>query len=245
MKTEREGHKIVYLKGDIYVFGGWNQNNNNLIKSVDKYSLTSKTWSQIAKINDDCISFSLCAFIDKIFVIGGFIDGIRISSCLQFNTSNNVWKIVSKMNEARLSSVCAIFEERIVACGGFSNNVNSLDSVESYDVLPNKWSTMANMNSGKQEHSLVVVKNKLFVISSQDHCEVYDNICNNFITIKSPKFNWLYSIRAYSIENKIFALQDNLSKICSYDNNKNEWSKESCKNTTNLKHFACVNIPCL
>ena len=121
-----------------------------------------------------------------------------------------------------------------------------LVSVESYDVLPNKWSTMPNMNSGKYDHSLVVVKKKLFVISKrEDNCEVFDNICKKFVTIKSPQFDLSSRIRAHSIENKIFALQDKCSKIVTYDTDKNEWSEESCENTKNLLWFSCVKVPCL
>ena len=245
MKTEREGLKVVYLKGDIFVFGGWNKD-NDLIKSVDKYSLTSNTWSQIAEMNNDCIFFSLCAFIDKIFIIGGKKDGVRTNGCLQFDTSDYSWKEIAKMNEARSCAACAVFEEKIVFSGGLSNNRDNLNTVESYDVLPNKWSTMPNMNSGKYNHSLVVVNSKLYVISNiENNCEVFDNICKKFITINSPDFKCLYSISAHSIANKYFVFQDDSSKIFSYDTYKNEWLEESCQVTKNLRWFSSVKLPCL
>ena len=82
---------------------------------------------------------------------------------------------------------------------------------------------MPSMNSGKYELSLVVVKNKLFVISKiEDYCEVFDNICKKFITLQSPQFNWFSINSAFSIENKIFVLHENHSKKNSYDTNKNE-----------------------
>ena len=40
-------------------------------------------------MNDDRNSYCACAFMDKIFVIGGFVNGVRTSFCLQFDTSNN------------------------------------------------------------------------------------------------------------------------------------------------------------
>ena len=149
------------------------------------------------------------------------------------------------MNEVRSNAACAIFEERIIVSGGCSNNGDDLNSVESYDVLPDKWSTMPNMNSGKYNHSLVVFKNKLFVISKrEDGCEVFDNFCKKFITIKSPEF-YNSSKRAFSIENKILALQDDSSKIISYDTDKNEWLEESCEVTKNIRWFSSVKVPCL
>ena len=104
---------------------------------------------------------------------------------------------------------------------------------------------MPNTNSGKVDHSLVVVKNKLFVISNiEDNCEVFDNIKKKIITIKSPEFDRFSRIRAKSIESKIFVIQEQCSKIICYDTNKNEWSEESCRVTKNLRWFPIVKVPC-
>ena len=219
---------------------------NDWKDSIEKFSVISKTWSQVAKMNVTREYFCACAFIDKIFLVGGKKIGGRTNSCLQFDTSDYSWEEVAKINGARSSAACAVFEEKIVVCGGSNDNQSRLNTVESYDVIPDKWSTMPVMNSGKYDHSLVVVKNKLFVISkTKDDCEVFDNICKKFIAIKSPKLYFFHSIEAYTIENKIFVLQDSSSKIVTYDTNKNEWSEESCEVTKNLRSFSSVKVPCL
>ena len=105
---------------------------------------------------------------------------------------------------------------------------------------------MPNMNSGKYNHSLVVVNSKLYVISKREnYCEVFDNLCKKFITINSPGFKCIYSISAHSIANKSFVFLDHSSKIISYDTNKNEWSEESCEVTKNFRRFSSVKVPCL
>lgn len=105
---------------------------------------------------------------------------------------------------------------------------------------------MPTTNSDEYGHSLVVNKNKLFVISKEeDGCEVFYSICKKFITIKSPKFDSFYSIRAFSIENKIFAFQEKSSKIIYYDTNKNECSEKFCEVTKYLANFAFDKIPLL
>ena len=65
MKTERGFLEAVCLKDNLYVFGG--RNNYNSITSVDKYSLTSKTWSQVAEMYDNRRYFCTCAFMNMIF----------------------------------------------------------------------------------------------------------------------------------------------------------------------------------
>ena len=105
---------------------------------------------------------------------------------------------------------------------------------------------MPNMNSGNSEHSLVVVKNKLFVISnSKDNCEVYDNICKKFTTIKSPRIFLFSSNSACRIKHKIFVLRDESSKIIFYDTIENEWSKESCEVINTIYKYSSIKVSCL
>ena len=104
------------------------------------------------------------------------------------------------------------------------------------------------MVSGKFNHSIVFVKNKLFVFANRrDDWEVFDNICKKFIVIKSPEFISFPSKTAYSIENRIFVSQYEFFKIVSYDTNKNEWSEEElfCEVIKNLRNFFSVKVPCL
>ena len=64
---------------------------------------------------------------------------------------------------------------------------------------------MTNMSCGKSDHSLVVVVNKLFVISNNGKtCGVFDSVGKVFVTSKSPKLNSPYpGIRACSIKKKV------------------------------------------
>ena len=87
MKIKRLLAKVVFLKGDIYVFDGWNDN-DGCIKSVEKYLINSKTWSQVAEMADDRNSYCACAFIDKVYVIGGRKERDKTNSCLHFDTSD-------------------------------------------------------------------------------------------------------------------------------------------------------------
>ena len=105
---------------------------------------------------------------------------------------------------------------------------------------------MPSLNSSKYVYSLVVVKNKLFVISNRkDSCEVSDDICKKFIAIKSPPFDLFSGIRTKIIENKIFPFQYDLSKIITYDSKKNELSKESYEVIKMLLCFTSVKVPSL
>ena len=242
MTEERTRLGAVCLKGEIYVFGGLD-NKGKSIMYVEKYSSSTNSWNRVADVYDDRGYFCACAFMDKIFVISGYKCRTRINSCLQFDTKLNTWKEVNGMNGVRSSAACAVFEGNVTVAGGCDNDNNKLRSVESYDVVADEWSPMPNMINGKYCHSLVAVKNRLFVIGIRiNNCEVFDNICNKFVAIKSPQVGYHLN-KAISIGNKIVAIErDGSSTVC-YDVDNDEWSEESSPFSEGLIGFSCVKIP--
>ena len=261
MIKERLYAKAVCLKGEIYVFRGgvFVDNKFTTIRSVDKYSHFTKNWNAIADIYDGRAGFCVSAFMDKIFIIGGINYGVNTNSCLQFDTKAKSWTEIAKMKEVRYHAACAVFEENVIVAGGWDINENDLRSVECYDVIADEWSPMPNMIESKCGHSLVVVKNKLFVIGRGTKInEVYDKNCKKFVALKSPQIFpsrnfvgmrsqseiYLWLNKAISIGSKIYAVQDFKSSIFCYDVDKDEWTVDQCDIVNkNLGRFACVKVP--
>ena len=244
MIKERYLPSIVYLKGDLYIFGG-RDGDSNWIESVEKFSHATKRWSNVGNLKKLSL-YSACAFMDKVIVIGGFINGSATNYCLQFDTSNYSWKEIARMNKARSGAACAVFEERVVVAGGWGSHYSILNSVESYNVHSNRWSQMPNMNTAKSSHSLVVVNNKLFVISRESNtCEVFDNVCKKFIILKSPEISCFFLSNACSVGNKIYVFQDSKAEVIVFDTDENKWLEEPCEITRDLRSFYCVKVPYL
>ena len=145
------------------------------------------------------------------------------------------------MKEARSSAACVAFEGRIIVCGGVNRSL--LKTVESYDVFADKWSTMPTMITCKKSHSLVVVRNKLFVILTRT-CEVFYSISNTFSAIKPPKKETVSLVGAIAAESKIFVLQSYAHFAC-YDFDKQKWSEIQTETDQldEYESFSCVNIP--
>lgn len=129
MLEKRSSFKVVCLKGEVYVFGGYNKEGRT--KSVEKYSPTNKTWDKVTDMPGDRQVFCACAFVNNIYIFGGYERGGGTSSCLEFDAKLLKWKEVEKMNEAKHGAASSIFEENIVVCGGNSNVYDS-NTVESY-----------------------------------------------------------------------------------------------------------------
>ena len=243
MLEKRHRSKGVCLKGEVYVFDGFN--NGFRIKSVEKYSPVSKKWIKVTDMPDKRKFFGACAFIDSIYTFGGFESGRgNTNSCLEFDAKTLKMKEVAKMNNARSNAACTIYEENIVVSCGIYNAL-ALRTVESYDVFCNVWIPMPSMIEERRSHSLICVKSKLFAFGgtlSNTSCEVYDKTSNMFVTIKLPEF-YPSNVKAVSIESKMFVLSSINPKVLCYDVDKDKWSKEVCKATENQQYFSSVKLP--
>ena len=256
MKNCRHSAKAVCLKRNVFVFGGINSSNNNLITSVEKYSLSDGSWSNVSHLYGRS-NYCICSFMDKIYLFGGCSNRSLVDSTLQFDpnrTNNDSWKEVAGMIKAREDAACAVFEERIIVSGGYNGGYNRrLKSVESYDVIGNEWSSMPNMTKCRGLHNLVVVKDKLFVIGySTDNCEIYDSIGKRFVALRSNSlpYNKEYDRleNVINVGNKILAFNEAsnyayaFSDVLCYDVERNKWSVKSdeCKS---LIRYSVVSIP--
>ena len=86
---------------------------------------------------------------------------------------------------------------------------------------------MPNMINCKVYHSLVVVKNNLFVIAwGTASCDVFRSLCKKCVAIKSPTTSFLDLNQAISNLSKVYSFQNNSSSIFCYDVDKDEWSEE-------------------
>ena len=253
---KRSSYKSVCLNAEVYVFGGLDDD-KECVMSVEKYSFSTKTWSKVADMYDARDCFCACAFMDKVFVIGGcFYTNVDeygfnvddLNSCLEFSTKDNKWREVARMNQVRVHAACAVFEGKVVVSGGQGDDFIRLNTVESYDVIGNTWSKMANMINGKSNHSLIAISNKLFVIGSKWHtngpntCEVFDNSCKSFVALKSPTTEY-FGDKVVLIDNKIVAFQSDTPFTICYDVDEDKWSSEPCEVTKNLSWFHCVKVP--
>ena len=66
----RKHCNAVFVKGEVFLFGGRNSH-DNFVQTVEKYSVKSNRWQSIAELNENNSGFSVCSFMDKVYLIGG------------------------------------------------------------------------------------------------------------------------------------------------------------------------------
>ena len=244
MINARRHSQAVYVKGEVFVFGG--RGNETNLTSVEKYSPITNTWTEVAEMHDGRQDFCVCAFMDQVFIFGGAQDWPSTNTCLKFNTKSYQWTYIAAMDEKRSNAASATYGEMVVVSGGrYAENDDAftLNTVESYDVLPKKWSKMPSMVENKSDHSLVAVKNKLFVIQvSYYSCEVYDSVCKKFAQLK-PFYLELEYTNAMPIGKYIYVFENDSTDVYRYDVDKDLWESAPRKVTKSIEDFFCVKVP--
>ena len=91
-------------------FLGGVSSDDQILLPVERYSLVTREHEIVSKMPDDRGYFCACAFINKIYVIGGGDGKVTFDSCLQFDADKCEWKKTSKMNRAREAAACEVFE---------------------------------------------------------------------------------------------------------------------------------------
>ena len=254
---ERYSYQVVRLKSDLYVLGGRSAEVNccgKLEKSVARFSLLTKTWSEIAETpvrlgGGTLGGFCACAFVNDIFILGGQSDvghdydlGGTKDDCLQFDTKRCEFRKIARMVERRKLAACAVFEEKLVVAGGRDNTVRYLDTVECYDVTGSaSWTRMPSMTQGKCLHSLMVVRNKLIAIGWGSNVnEVYTTNTGKFVALKSPALDFNRSVQ---VAGKIFVFLHNKAFVWVYDVEGEEWTKKESDAMKDVVRFSCATMP--
>ena len=249
--------KAVCLKGDIYIFVMNSILVVNTMIKLKKYSKSFSTWEDVVDLNYRH-GFCACVLINEIMVIGGVskrevrgeIIYEHLNSCIHYDTNDLKCNEVSNMNQSRHEAACTVYDGKIVVSGGLSDIRNQYieltDTVEIYDHIANRWSNMPSMVKIRNNHSLVAIKSKLYVIGSNCRtCEVFDKTTNKFTMFKAPpSLNYHFSkVGATSIGNKIVVFGKDDSKILLYDTDNDDWNEESCEQLKGHFYTSCIKMP--
>ena len=241
--NKRLACRAVCLKGVVYVFCGYDRS-MRLVSSIEKYTIATNTWTKATDMVDDRQNYSVCAFMDKIFIVGGcYRNGTVVSNCcLYYDTKNCNFDEVRRMNEPRQRSACTAFKGNVVVAGGRNNASFGMKSVIMYDSAENEWSPLPTMVNRMVDHSLVAVRKMLYAIGS-DSCEVLDDACKMFVALKSPlKASFFNNV--VLVGSKIFIYEFKAKKLISYNIEKKKWSqKKELLDVENFNPISLVKFP--
>ena len=245
----------VYTHGAIYHIGNFTNDPGGdcsfqMPIFTQKYSLLTDTLSEMieADMYDLRSEYCVCAFMHKIYVIGGVVhddvDEFAVSDiCTEFDVKTEQWRKVACINEPRRNAAAAVFQGQVVVSGGWQYDEGELsNTVEVYNHAADKWTYMPNMISGCYFHSLVAVRSKLFAVGY--HNQVYDSFTRKFVSIEPPErviTNFVEFFDGISMGDKLELFEWNSTRVTTYDVDEETWSVEPFTPITCYPR--CLKIP--
>lgn len=162
----RREHSTLYVDGHVYVLGGYDGEQLEMLASCERYSLSSKEWSRISAMNIRKCAFGAASWKkEHIYTFGGFNGNLRLSQIERYRIDDNRWTILKVELKEKLSNTAAIYtaNEKILILGGGSDQGFILDVFE-FDCRREKVVNVSRMSEGRDlRNKLSYVNGSLYV----------------------------------------------------------------------------------
>ncbi|XP_077294868.1 kelch-like protein 23 [Arctopsyche grandis] len=211
----------------MFIIGGLNSS-HQAVTSVEYVDLKHGQKYPLKPLNQsrsDLSAVSLrCDSSTDIYAIGG---DESCKSVERWNSKTGDWEIIASLLLAVDDHRASVIDDKIYVTGGqISENGDRIctNKVQMYSVESNSWIYRAQMIQGRDKHSSVVFKGKLFVaggyqaqtFTALDSVEHYDPVANlwtEFTKLPAPAFGINFCV----FQNKILCMGGYSSNVWEYD----------------------------
>ena len=233
LSSARVSHQSATIGGSVCLFGGI----RNKKKLSDNEVIPVGLKFTVPPMHNGRKDFGMCSFAGCVFVAGGARRKMEIyANCEVYSAECGEWTEVSGMNARRCAFALTYFQGKVWAIGGASSK-KVLDTVETYDLGENKWTTSdVRLLQKRVGHGAAIHGKKIFVIGGiinkveeTRSVEVYSSVTNQFTRV--AEMNLARSYFGCSVlGNKIFVFGGYLNvkqmsgSVEVYDVRKDVWS---------------------
>jgi hypothetical protein len=160
MNNARHSFSACVIMDEIYVIGGLDADIREL-RSVEKYSPSSNSWTAVAHMPEDKVdAFAVCVG-SAMYVVGGFDE-----STLKYDSAHDTWSTVATMPHPRSSCAACVVGNEIYVFGGINNEQAEQASVYKFDTVADGWSILAPMPLACTGASASVMKGHIYIVGA-------------------------------------------------------------------------------
>ena len=176
MPTARAQLGVAVVNGKIYAIGGENDSATggpNVLNVNEAYDPATNTWTTKKPMPTARHSFGIAVYQNKIFCIGGSINGPYLAVNEVYDPSTDSWETKMSMPTARAALTANTVNGKIYLMGGNPANTTN----EAYDPATDSWSTKAQIPTSAVYSQSAVVDNKVYLfggLSSRNSTRIYD-----------------------------------------------------------------------
>lgn len=182
LPTSRSGVATAVVDSKIYIIGGKTYSNKSgpgmsALSTVEVYDTRTNTWHKATDMPTPRIAARAAVFSGEIYVLGGYneikVRGERYKKIVEvYNPRTDTWTRKRDMPSLRSGFGVAVVNGKIYAIGGAVLDKKlgvrvSIDLVEAYDPLTERWKKRANMPTKREWIDTAVVNGKIYAIGGE------------------------------------------------------------------------------
>ena len=254
MPTPRDEASASAISDKIYVIGGADYSKNLTGTRFDKleiYDTQNNKWITSAKPMPVPIDHAeSAAYNNKIYVIGGFIQGrVPTNKLYIYDVLKDEWKEGKSMPSPRAAFGAQFVNGTLYVVGGLNNSYVPINTVEAYDPQTNTWTSKDPMPTARHHLELAEADGKLFALggrllgdgvptanieqslSNFDRNEMYDPAIDKW-TVRQPMLDKITGFGVTSANDQIYIFGGEninggyLDSVEKYNPAANKWTYE-------------------
>ncbi|KAF4627456.1 hypothetical protein G7Y89_g10699 [Cudoniella acicularis] len=179
----RQENGVTAVGTDIYVIGGIPQLPANAtsvptVDWVDIYSTTENKWRTVAPIPLPINHANAVTVDGKVYVLGGMVGNdtwIGVPDCFEYVPETDTWNTLPPMpsGQGRGASALGVDGSTVYLAGGevilglITGQQVSVNTVSSYDVNTQKWTTLPSLPEGRDHVGGSVINNTFYVVGGR------------------------------------------------------------------------------
>jgi len=183
-KQEVKFCAVVTFQGLLYVVGGMEQKENNLLNTVQRYNPDTNLWQVVSALSSPRVSVCAVATGSYLYAIGGKSDVGPESIVERFDPKEKAWCQVASTLEKRVTACGVAVNERLFVFGGLrSEKYPHASFCEMYDPVTDMWSNITNAITPRWYVSAVSFKGNIFVwgeFGEDASLQIYDIVTSEW-----------------------------------------------------------------
>ena len=187
---DRSNFNAFSFMKNIYVFGGFIDENKKCLKSCYKYDTKRSNWKVIASINDYRQHAACTVFEGKIVLTGGYdgVNRVELNSIEAYDHYENKWDFLPRMINRRSLHGAVCMGNKLFVIGGDSNT-----SCEVFDSSSIKFTSIKHFDDRCFDCVAAVSDaDKVLAI-----CSSFGKKRERYLTYNVDKKEWYYKNKGY------------------------------------------------
>eukprot|EP01045_Picozoa_sp_COSAG04_P022555 COSAG04_NODE_2566_length_3917_cov_2.125196_4_plen_368_part_00 len=183
---------VALPDGRAMVIGGYDDDNDRAIASVEVLVADGSGWSALAPMGTTRAGVAAAVLpCGKVLVAGGWgSGGGALDTAALWDPATGAWSDLPPMTQARTSAGCCVLPSgRVAVVGGEGADYQLRRDGEEFDPVARTWQPLQPMAHGRRQHGVVAVAGGLVAVGGRpegEPAELFDEASGRWFELPHP-----------------------------------------------------------